>query len=248
MYSPASQSGYHPLMAPPMHPQPGSHGVPLYPPMSMYNGYPPQQLSYMHPLHAPPPAPMHPLHQVPSQVMYQSPYGMYPPPCQPYGYSMQPHHLPHYAPGGVMMQPVLRPNMPLPPPPSSSHHLHFSGGSSSPNSHPSSAGVSPDLGSMQLKGHAAGGAQQQGRIPKPHKGTSCHRTCCTTTASGVSCSCADPSLLSMLFRSSECKNTKPLKKLAHCSHQFNKRTKPEKRTCRKKYVSRQGVRVLRGWG
>ena len=40
-----------------------------------------------------------------------------------------------------------------------------------------------------------------------HKGTSCH----------------------------QCKNTKQLKKLAFCANLFNKRTKPEKRVCRKKY-------------
>ena len=33
----------------------------------------------------------------------------------------------------------------------------------------------------------------------------------------------------------QCKNTKQLKKLAFCANLFNKRTKPEKRVCRKKY-------------
>jgi hypothetical protein len=33
----------------------------------------------------------------------------------------------------------------------------------------------------------------------------------------------------------QCKNTKSLKKLLFCGNLFNKRTKPEKRNCRKKY-------------
>jgi len=47
-----------------------------------------------------------------------------------------------------------------------------------------------------------------------HKGTSCH----------------------------QCKNTKQLKKLAFCANLFNKRTKPEKRVCRKKYCETSAQR------
>ena len=38
----------------------------------------------------------------------------------------------------------------------------------------------------------------------------------------------------------QCKNTKQLKKLAFCANLFNKRTKPEKRVCRKKYCESSG--------
>lgn len=236
-----------------MHPMHGGGSVPsnhMYmqqqhqPPPSPQGGYPSSHGYSMHHQHhhatgnysqTGPPAPMH---QIALQQMYPLPTAStqyrqqsYSPSYSEYGHSVPvPSHLqPHasyggYAPSSSGLLPHAHsghpllshsPNSLLP----SSMYPHRS--LSHPSSHMSMAPLlsshhmlspftpSPPPGRPSDSPTESINSMddQSHDKSKSHKGTSCH----------------------------QCKNTKPLKKLAFCSNQFNKRTKPEMRSCRKKY-------------